>query len=443
MTTAATVRHERQPAAMSASDKAAATPGQEADAQWRDWPEFAAHLESAIDAGGAALIRLDLLDIADLQDTYGARTVAMVLAVTQSRLEAFARPRGGVISDGGARFAVFVADLHDPAELARAAEVMCAAAMTPIAVLGHSLRLGACVGAAQSAPDRANAAALRGRADCALEAARRAGPGAHRLFSAEMRTTIRSRTVLRQALQQAITERQFRLHYQPVVRMTDRVLIGAEALARWEHPALGLQSPAQFIPAAEETGLIVPLGTQVLDMALAQLREWRATGRGAPRVAVNVAAAQIRPDFATIVRRALDTAGVSPTLLELELTEGALIDSDARTVSVLAELAGMGVTLAVDDFGTGYSSLRYLRDLPVQVLKIDQTFVRNLAADSRDAPIVAAIVAMARGLGLTTTAEGVQTEAQYRQLRDVGCDNAQGWLFGAPARPEVFPPPLG
>jgi EAL domain-containing protein (putative c-di-GMP-specific phosphodiesterase class I) len=250
--------------------------------------------------------------------------------------------------------------------------------------------------------------------------------------------------VLRQALQEAIADQQFRVHYQPVVRMADRGLIGAEALARWDHPELGMQSPAQFIPAAEDTGLIVPLGAQVLRMALEQTRHWRDAGSGAPRVAVNVSGVQLRrPDFAAAVRAALAEAGVAPTLLELELTEGALIESSQQTLAVLAELAGIGVTLAVDDFGTGYSSLRYLRDLPVHKLKIDQTFVRNLAVGSRDASIVAAVVAMARGLGLSTTAEGVQTEEQYRHLREVGCDHAQGWLFGAAVRPEAFPgPPL-
>jgi EAL domain-containing protein (putative c-di-GMP-specific phosphodiesterase class I) len=255
-----------------------------------------------------------------------------------------------------------------------------------------------------------------------------------------MQDDIRARTVLRQTLRQAIAKRQFRLHFQPVVNLTDRRVIGAEALARWEHPEHGLQSPAHFIPAAEETGQIVALGLQVLEMALHQVARWRDAGAGAPRVAVNVSGVQLRrPDFAPVVRRALQQAGVAPTLLELELTEGTLIDSGPQTLATLAELARIGVTLAVDDFGTGYSSLRYLRDLPVHKLKIDQAFVQNVAVDARDASIVAAIVAMARGLGLATTAEGVQTEDQYRRLREVGCEQGQGWLFGAPVRAELFP----
>jgi len=369
----------------------------------------------------------------------------VVLAATLARLEAVVGDSGGVIGDGGARFAVFVAGLQEPHETALAAEALCAAVMAPISVLGHALRPAASIGAAQATPeDEVAVAALRGRAEAALEEARRAGAAAHRLFSPEMLAGIRTRTVLRQALQQAIADREFRMHYQPVVRLSDRGLIGAEALVRWEHPVLGMQSPAQFIPAAEETGLIVPLGLQVLEMSLAQTRQWRDAGNGAPRVAVNVSGVQIRrPDFSAVVRAALDRAGVAPALLELELTEGTLIESSTQTMAALAELSAMGVTLAVDDFGTGYSSLRYLRDLPVHKLKIDQTFVRNLAVDRRDASIVAAVVAMARGLGLTTTAEGVQTEAQYRMLREVGCDQGQGWLFGAPVRPELFPgPPL-
>jgi EAL domain-containing protein (putative c-di-GMP-specific phosphodiesterase class I) len=413
------------------------------DACWRGWAGFAAHVERAIDAGGAVLLRLDLLDMTDLEGTYGARAIAVVRAATQARLHAAVGPGGAVIGDGGTRFAACVAGPRDVAEIGRAAELLCIAAMAPVSVLGQPLRPSVCVGAAQSAPGR-GVALLRTCADAAVEEARRAGAGAHRLYSAEMRDGIRDRTVLLQALRQAIAERQIRLHYQPVVAMADRSLIGAEALARWDHPDLGPQSPAQFIPVAEDTGLIVPLGEQLLDIALAQARAWATAGHGAPRVAVNVSGVQLRrPDFAASVGRALDRAGVAPALLELELTEGALIDSGPHTQAALAGLAGMGITLAVDDFGTGYASLRYLRDLPVQKLKIDQTFVRNIAVDPRDAAIVAAIVAMARGLGLTTTAEGVQTEAQYRQLRDAGCDQGQGWLFGAPIRPEAFPgPPL-
>jgi EAL domain-containing protein (putative c-di-GMP-specific phosphodiesterase class I) len=260
-----------------------------------------------------------------------------------------------------------------------------------------------------------------------------------RSHDAAMQGGILARAELRRALRQAVADHDIRLHYQPLVAMADRSPTGAEALARWDHLTLGPQYPAQFIPAAEEMGLIVKLGAQVLDMALAQVRAWQASGHGAARVAVNVSALQLRdPDFAASVRRALARAGVAPAALELELTEGTRIDGGAHTSAALAELAAMGVSLAVDDFGTGYASLRYLRDLPVHKLKIDRTFICTVATDPRDAAIVAAIVAMARALGLTTTAEGVQTEAQYRRLREIGCDEGQGWLFGAAVRAEAF-----
>jgi EAL domain-containing protein (putative c-di-GMP-specific phosphodiesterase class I)/GGDEF domain-containing protein len=442
---AATNRQQRGPAGMSCADAVAPArqperPAVAAETAWRDWPGFAQQLEQAIDAGGAALLLLDLLDITDLEGTYGGQAIALLLATTQARLEAVLQRRGGaVIGDGRARFAVFLAGERAPDEVARAAEEFCAATASPIVVLGQALRPAACVGTAQSAPG-CSVVALRGQAECALAEARRSGAGMHLPFSAEMQDDIRSRTVLRQALLQAIDDRQFHLQYQPVVRMADRGVVGAEALARWDHPGLGRQSPACFIPAAEATGLIVPLGLQVLEMALDQVRQWRDAGNGAPRVAVNVSGIQLRrPDFAAVVRRALDQAGIAPAALELELTEGALIDSSRQTVAALAELAGIGITLAVDDFGTGYSSLRYLRDLPVHKVKIDQTFVRNIAVDRRDASIDAAVVAMARGLGLTTTAEGVQTEEQYLRLREAGCDLGQGWLFGAPVQSEHFP----
>lgn len=435
-----TLRRLSRAAVMSVADDTASrwAPGA-ADDYWRGWSGFATHVERAIDAGHMALLRLDLLDLTDFESTYGPQAVAAVRNAAYLRLEALVGHGGALICDGGDRFAVCLPGLHDAADADAMAARLCATAMAPVSVVGHPLRANACVGAALAATGD-GVALLRAEADAAVAEARRAGAGTYRLFTAEMRDGIRARTVLRQALRQAIADREIRLHYQPLVSMADQSVIGAEALARWDHADLGVQCPAQFIQAAEDTGLIVPLGEQVLDMALAQVRTWEASGLGAPRVAVNVSGLQLRqPDFAAGVRRALGRAGVLPSALELELTEGALIDSGAHTSSALAELAAMGVSLAVDDFGTGYASLRYLRDLPVHKLKIDQTFVRNVAADPRDAAIVAGIVSMARTLGLTTTAEGVQTEAQYRRLRDVGCDEGQGWLFGAAVRPEVFP----
>ncbi len=438
--TAATIRRQGRSAGMSAAEDIASrwAPGV-ADDGWHGWASFAGHLERAIDAGDTVLLRLDLLDMTDLESTYGAQAVAAVRAATHRRLEALVGLEGALICDRGTRFAACLPGLHDPADIARVAGRLCAAAMAPVSVLGQPLRPGACVGTAHATPGD-GVAMLRARANAAVEEARRVGAGIHRFYDAAMQDGIRARTMLRQALRQAVAGRDIRLHYQPLVDMADRSVVGAEALARWDHPDLGTQCPAQFIPAAEDTGLIVPLGEQVLDMALAQVRAWERLGHRAPRVAVNVSGVQLRnPDFAASVRRALARAGVAASALELELTEGALIDSGAHTSAALAELAAMGVVLAVDDFGTGYASLRYLRDLPVHKLKIDQTFIRNIATDPRDAGIVAAIVAMARGLGLTTTAEGVQTDAQYRQLRDVGCDEGQGWLFGAAVRAEVFP----
>lgn len=436
--TAATTRRRGRPAGVSAAHESGWAPGG-ADECWRGWTCFASHLERAIDAGDTVLLRLDLLDMTDLEGTYGAQAVAAVRAATHRRLASVVGPQGALIGDGGTRFAACLPGLHDPADIARVAERLCAAAMAPVRVLGRPLRPGACIGTARAAAGD-GVALLRAHADAAVAEARRAGAGAHRLHDAAMQDGIRARTTLRQALRQAVADHDIRLHYQPLVDMADRSLIGAEALARWDHSDLGTQCPAQFIPAAEDTGLIVPLGEQVLDMALAQVRAWVASGLGAPRVAVNVSGLELRqPDFAAGVRRALARAGVAPAALELELTEGALIDSGAQTSAALADLAAMGVSLAVDDFGTGYASVRYLRDLPVQKLKIDQTFVRNIATDPRDAAIVAAIVALARGLGLTTTAEGVQTDAQYRRLRDVGCNEGQGWLFGAAVRAEAFP----
>lgn len=416
------------------------TGGKASSAQpWQSWLPLANALDESLQHGASVvLLRVDLLDLTELAGTFGPRAAGAVLAATEARLEAFARPRGGSARDGETRFAVFLTGVFGAEEVAQAAERLCADVMAPVKAAGRELRPAVCVGAAQWSGET-DVAEFRSRAEAALQEARRRGAGSQCLYTAELHESIRSRTIMRQLLQHAVAERQFRVHYQPVVRLDTTDLAGAEALVRWQHPELGLQNPAHFIPAAEETGLIVPIGAQVLTLALQQVAAWRAAGNGPPRVAVNVSGVQIRrPDFAATVEQALIATATLPDQLELELTEGALIETSRDTLDVLHRLAGLGVTLSVDDFGTGYSSLRYLRDLPVHKVKIDQTFVRNLACDSRDAAIISAVVAMSRGLGLKTVGEGVQTAEQFRLLRDIGCDFGQGWLFGKPVRPEVF-----
>ena len=246
-------------------------------------------------------------------------------------------------------------------------------------------------------------------------------------------------TSLYENLDRAMIGHQFRLFYQPIVSLTSGEVTGVEALIRWDHPELGLLGPAAFIPYAERTGLIQGIGAEVLDLALARMARWRDQPWAPRYVAVNVSGVQVSdPHFVEVVVAALRRHGVSPCHLELELTEGTLIDSTPEVVDRLRKLGQMGVKLAIDDFGVGYSSLRYLRTLPVHKLKIDQSFVREVTENPRDATIVGAVVALARALGLQTVAEGVERPEQLGRLRELGCDLGQGWLFGHPAAEPDF-----
>lgn len=269
-------------------------------------------------------------------------------------------------------------------------------------------------------------------ADTAMYAAKEAGGGRYRLIDDELRTRSSERLTLEADLRTAILADQLYIEYQPVVSMANRQITGVEALLRWRHPTRGVVSPMTFIPVAEATGLIIRIGQFVLQEACRQAARWAATGHHL-RVAVNVSGLQLHdPGFVAIVADALLENGLRPGQLCLELTETTLMDDRFRISEVLQELKDVGVELSVDDFGTGYSSLAYLQRFPVDELKVDQSFVRNLGVTRQDHTLVAAMVAMSQALGLHVTAEGVETETQLDILRDLGCDSAQGYLFSRP-----------
>jgi len=250
-----------------------------------------------------------------------------------------------------------------------------------------------------------------------------------------MHADTRPRLALERDLRLALARAEFVLHYQPLVALPGRGIVGVEALVRWRHPEHGLLGPGEFIPLAEETGLIGPLGRWVLDEACRQGRAWRDARPDAPplTISVNVAARQLRSsDLLVDVARALAASGLPPADLQLEITEGTAMADAATTVVVLQELKALGVRLALDDFGTGYSSLAYLKRFPVDALKVDRSFVDGLGHDPEDTAIVGAIVSLAHTLGLAVTAEGVETVAQTAILEGLGCDTGQGYLFARP-----------
>ncbi len=267
--------------------------------------------------------------------------------------------------------------------------------------------------------------------------AKDAGRGTYQFYSQSMNASAFQRLAMENSLRRALERQEFLLYYQPQIDVATGSIIGMEALVRWRHPEMGMVSPADFIPLAEETGLIMPIGEWVLRAACTQGKAWRDEGLGNLIVAVNLSGRQFRQQ--SLVRSVTDivtSTGFDPRFLELEITESILVQSVDATVAALRRLKDMGLRVSVDDFGTGYSSLTYLKRFPVDTLKIDQSFTREIATDPGDAAITAAIIAMAEGLSMAVIAEGVETEVQRDCLRDRGCRLMQGYLFGRPAPAE-------
>jgi EAL domain-containing protein (putative c-di-GMP-specific phosphodiesterase class I) len=271
-------------------------------------------------------------------------------------------------------------------------------------------------------------------ADTAMYKAKEQGKNGFQFFREDMNARAFERLVFVSGLRRALDRSEFRLVYQPQVQLADRQVLGAECLLRWSHPDMGEVSPGSFIPVAEETGLIVPIGEWVFGEVCRQLREWDGA---AVRVSVNVSARQFRqPELVELIRRSLNDARLQPDALAVELTESALIDDPENAAATLGKLKDMGLTISLDDFGTGYSSLSYLKRFPIDSLKIDRAFVRDIVTDPDDAAIVTAIITMAQSLKLDVVAEGVETQQQVDFLRARGCHAAQGYFFSKPLPPE-------
>jgi predicted signal transduction protein with EAL and GGDEF domain len=308
------------------------------------------------------------------------------------------------------------------------------ALMRPFAFAQQEIPLSASIGASIFPIDAANAEALVKNADAAMHHAKKAGQNGVEFFKKSISTRAAKHLSLEADLRKALERQEFTLNYQPRLALSDLRVEAVEALLRWSHPQRGFVPPDEFIPLAEQSGLIVEIGDWVLREACAQARRWRDAGGPPWRVAVNVSGVQFRDG--TLVRRvsnAIDRAGIDSRTIELEFTEGALIEYSSAVNKAVKSLKDLGVGTALDDFGTGYCSMSYLRHFPIDTLKIDRIFVRDIASKSvGNAPLVDAIIAMARSLGLATVAEGVETEAQWQYLRDRGATQVQGFLFCRP-----------
>jgi len=391
-----------------------------------------------------AVLYIDLDNFKDINDTIGHEFGDLLLQQTAQRLKSCMREGDTVARLGSDEFVVLLEDLSkQPIEAATQAKVVgekiFATLNQPYQLAKHEYHSTASIGATIFSDHHQSAEELLKRADIAMYQAKKAGRNTLIFFNPKMQDIINTRTTLGSELRAALENRQFHLYYQIQVDSSHRPL-GAEALIRWLHPERGLVSPAQFIPLAEATGLILPIGQWVLETACAQLKAWEQNALTRDLVlAVNVSAKQFhQADFVAQVQALVQRHAINPMLLKLELTEGMLLENIEDTIAAMNALKEIGVQLSLDDFGTGYSSLQYLKRLPLDQLKIDQSFVRDIVVDSSDKAIVRTIIAMAQSLDMDVIAEGVETEEQRQLLLDRSCTHYQGYLFGKPVPIEQF-----
>ncbi|HUI99634.1 MAG TPA: EAL domain-containing protein, partial [Usitatibacter sp.] len=385
---------------------------------------------------------IDLDRFKTINDSLGHQAGDELLKGVASRLIACVRANDTVARLGGDEFAVILEDLRDEHDegAQQVAEKMIAAMASPMMVDNQALNTSCSIGISLYPSDGRDGATLMKNADVAMYYAKEKGRNNYQFFSAGMNARAQERLSMENFLRLALKRGELVLHYQPRVRIAGSRLVAAEALIRWQHPRRGLLDPSEFIEVAEDSGLIVPIGEWALAEACAQLRAWQRRVKPDLRIAVNISIGQVRHGerLYAAVERAVKRSGVDPASLELELTESHLMQDIPENASLLTRLGELGVGIAIDDFGTGYSSLSYLKKLPVDSIKIDSSFVRDMAEDPNDEAIIRAILAMAHSLRLSVVAEGVETPAQLEALRSLGCDEYQGFLESAALSPAEF-----
>jgi diguanylate cyclase (GGDEF)-like protein/PAS domain S-box-containing protein len=395
---------------------------------------LAATLEQATTGGpGFAVVCVDLDRFKEVNDVFGHPVGDALLRGVSRRLQAAAE--GAFIARlGGDEFTLIVSGGPQPATAEALADRLQAAVVDDIESEGHRLKIGLSIGIAIYPNDGADATSLLVNADAALYRAKADGRGSVRFFEADMDQRLRERRTLQHELRMAVARNELVLHYQPQA-LIDGDIVGFEALVRWQHQVRGLVPPATFIPLAEESGIIIPIGEWILREACREAASW-------PRplqIAVNLSPIQFRHgDLPGLVHTVLLETGLAPRRLELEITEGVLVDDFARAVSILRRLKSLGVRIAMDDFGTGYSSLSYLQSFPFDKIKIDQTFISNLDRNVQSAAIIRAVIGLGRGLDLPVVAEGVETQGQLAFLSAEACDEIQGFLVGRPQPIEEY-----
>ncbi len=382
------------------------------------------------------MLFIDLDRFKVINDSLGHDAGDMLLVAIAGRLRGSLRASDVVARLGGDEFVVILEETAERHDVERIAGDLLVSLSQPLQLSGHECHTTASIGIAVYPADGSDVQTLTKNADMAMYLAKEDGKNGFRFFSNEVRAQSIERLTMESALRRALERDQFSLDYQPKVDMASGRISGVEALLRWSHPELGKVSPGQFIPLAEEIGLIVPIGRWVLKEACAQNMAWQRGGLEAVTMAVNLSPRQFGdPHLLDDIDEALAASGMPPELLQLEVTESMVMRNVTRAVRVLDAIQYRGIRLAIDDFGTGYSSMSLMKQFPIDTIKIDRSFVRDLPDDSEDVAIAQAIISMGKALGMTIVAEGVETSEQREFLRAHACDEMQGFLFSRPLPP--------
>jgi diguanylate cyclase (GGDEF)-like protein/PAS domain S-box-containing protein len=381
-----------------------------------------------------AILQLDLDHFKDVNDTLGHHAGDALLRACARRLQSIVHDTDTVARIGGDEFAIILTGLERPIDAGQVAQRIIARLLEPIACQGHEVHTGTSIGITIFPDDDTDPDQLLRNADIALYRAKANGRNTYSFFVEAMKRQLERRKELEAELRRAIAGHEFILHYQPQISLADRRVVGMEALMRWQHPTRGLVMPIEFLSIAEDAGLIVPIGLEILSQACAQARAWLDAGLDFGRVAINLAPAQFKArNLAYAIDDALQAAGLDPEYIGLEVTEGAFLGRNTeRVAETLARLHELNVLIALDDFGKGYASLAHLKEFPIDRLKIDGSLVRDIGIDPENTAIVRTVISLGRSLGLEVVAEGVETEDQREFLCLHCCDSAQGYLFGRP-----------
>lgn len=380
-----------------------------------------------------AVLFIDLDRFKRINDTLGHDVGDDVLRQVTARLRECLRDSDIISRFGGDEFVALMRDIDDPEAARSAAKRILAEVARPYSINGEEYHLSASIGISAFPGDSADSVELLRNAELAMYRAKDQGKNNFQFHSPQMNARSFEHVVLERFLRRAVELDEFLIHYQPQVEVTTGRVVGAEALLRWNHPGMGMMQPGKFIPLAEETGLIVPIGRIVLMRACTEAKRWQDAGAHGFRISVNLSPRQFaQNELVADIRHILEDTGLPPETLELEITESMVMDNPEHAAAILQELRDIGLLLAIDDFGTGYSSLGYLKRFPVNTLKVDRSFIKDIPADQDDVAITHAVIAMGRSLRLSVVAEGVETEEQVEFLRLHGCDLMQGFLIGKP-----------